>query len=173
MKITLINAVGKEPMDAKIMEDLAKELEKHGFVVEIGNAMQIPSKTYNEDRDQYDASDSLAAVKPEGALAVTDADLYEAGLNFMYGTANREGSALVSTARLNPEFYGEPANQSLLIKRLVKESMHQIARMMGAKHCENKVDGKSCAASFAENIHQIDDKAEKFCQEHAKLTEAK
>ena len=46
------------------------------------------------------------------------------GFNFVYGLGDPDGSAIISTMRLRPEWYGEKPNAKKLTDRFIKESMH-------------------------------------------------
>lgn len=69
-------------------------------------------------------------------MGITKVDLYEKGMNFVFGVASEKlRSAVVSIHRLRPEFYGRPSNDELLIERTVKEVMHELGHVFGLSHC--------------------------------------
>ena len=93
-------------------------------------------------------------------LGVTDVDLAIPMLTFLFGQAHLDGPiALVSLCRLRQEFYGLPANESLLRERTVKEVLHELGHTFGLAHCSEP----KCAMSLATHIELVDAKAEQYC----------
>ena len=45
------------------------------------------------------------------------------------------GAGVVSTARLNNEYYGRRGSDDDFIDRIVKEGSHEIGHMLGLPHC--------------------------------------
>lgn len=107
---------------------------------------------------------TLAALRRKiGAtaiLGVTDLDLYEEGLNFIFGLANRSlRSALISIRRLRNEFYGLPPDDDLLLERAIKEAMHELGHVFGLEHCPDP----RCVMHFSNSIHDTDVKGPLYC----------
>jgi archaemetzincin len=173
MQLDLVPVVGKKKVPKSLLSELAEALGKKGFVVKLQKEVTIPASAFNKARGQYDASAILPHVKPEGGLGITAEDLYEGGLNFVFGLGETEGSAVVSIARLDPERYGEPGGQAKLIGRLTKEVVHEVGHTLGMKHCENKAGAKQCVMAFSEGVHEVDEKGAAFCKEHAKMIDLK
>lgn len=93
-------------------------------------------------------------------LGVTGADLFIPILTFVFGLAYFEGrSALVSTHRLFPEFYGLPAAPDLVLQRLEKESLHEIGHTCGLRHCEDY----RCVMHYSNTAEEVDLKDASFC----------
>jgi archaemetzincin len=129
-------------------------------------ALPLPGNAYDGERGQYQSVEimkMLAQSAPQNAarvLGVTDVDLAIPMLTFLFGQAQFEGSvALVSLCRLHQEFYGLPAQESLLRERTVKEVLHELGHTFGLVHCSDS----SCAMSLATHIALVDSKAEKYC----------
>jgi len=105
----------------------------------------------------------LAQYAPPDAtriLGVTDVDLAIPMLTFLFGQAHLDGPiALVSLCRLHPEFYGLPADESLLRERTVKEALHELGHTFGLAHCSEP----KCAMSLATHIELVDTKTEQYC----------
>ncbi|MEM7813513.1 MAG: archaemetzincin family Zn-dependent metalloprotease [Candidatus Aenigmatarchaeota archaeon] len=171
MEIDILPLENEERVPKTLLKELAALLVKRNIKTRLLKAEKIPKAAFDKARGQYDALIVLQKIDRRGVLAVTAADIFEDGLNFVYGLGDREGSAIVSTFRLRPEFYGEAKNEELLLKRLVKECMHEIGHTLGMKHCTRMVGGKQCAMTFSESIHEVDAKSDRFCAEHAKLLE--
>jgi archaemetzincin len=128
--------------------------------------LPIPDFAYEPKRRQYQSVEimkMLAQFAPPDAtriLGVTDVDLSIPMLSFLFGQAQLDGPvALVSLFRLHQEFYGLPADESLLRERTVKEVLHELGHTFGLTHCSES----RCAMSLATHIGLVDAKAEEFC----------
>ena len=67
---------------------------------------------------------------------------------------------MVSTARLDPQFYGEPADSGKLTRRTVTEVLHELGHVFGLDHCE-RID---CVMWFSNTLVQTDRKDLQFCE---------
>jgi archaemetzincin len=96
----------------------------------------------------------------ERVLGVTACDLYVPVLTFVFGEAQLDGNcALVSTARLNEEFYGMPPREDLVRERLIKEAVHELGHTFGLRHCSNW----QCVMSSSHAVERLDVKEAGFC----------
>lgn len=132
---------------------------------------RIPENTfidaYNPRRKQFLGRlflPKLASLREEykarAVLGITSLDLYEEGLNFIFGLAHPGlGSAVVSIHRLRPEFYGEVPNETLLVERAIKEAMHELGHVFGLSHCPNP----RCVMHFSNSIIDTDMKSPYYC----------
>jgi archaemetzincin len=94
------------------------------------------------------------------ALGITGADLYAPGLNFVFAIADIEGRrAVISLARLRPQFYGSPPDDALFLQRAVKEAVHELGHTCGLGHCRNP----RCVMFFSNTLHDNDVKGPGFC----------
>lgn len=156
-------------------EKLEKDLEnKFNFKVRLGNKVEIPDYAYSKDRNQYNGRiilNELDNIKIEGAekiLVITEVDLFADDLNFIFGQAESSGKmALISTKRLNPEFYKQKKGEDLFYKRIFKEAVHELGHTFGLKHCQNK----KCVMHFSNKVEDTDVKEGVFCVECGKLYE--
>lgn len=148
----------------KLSSAIAHEL---GFPCHVGKGIDLPANAFNPYRGQFSGEallEKLADYPSECIiLGVTEVDLYANGMNFIFGIAQISGKAsVVSLHRLKPEFYGEPANEALLMERAIKEALHELGHVLGMHHCRNKL----CVMSFSNSISEVDFKSRKLCSEH-------
>ena len=139
--------------------------ETNAFVV--GGIMPLPDNAYNPKRGQYHSSRILSRIRAghqpahgDRVLGVTEADLYVPSLNFVFGEASRDGSAVVSLFRLRPEFYDEPWDVGLFIDRASKEAFHELGHTFGLGHCTDP----RCVMFFSNSIIDTDRKNRTFCK---------
>lgn len=121
---------------------------------------------YAADRRQYNATLILAgilrAAPSDGArwVGITRVDLFIPVLTFVFGQAQLNGrGSVVSTHRLRNEFYGLPADESLLVDRAVKEVVHEAGHILGLTHCPNF----ECVMHAATFVEEVDLKTERLC----------
>ena len=117
-------------------------------------------------REQVDADALLEqveqrAIKDDVALvALTAEDIGSALFTFFFGRARLFGrAALVSTARLQPEFYGLPADPELAARRAVREIVHELGHVAGVHHCRDY----RCVMHFCTDVTGIDASSHAFC----------
>ena len=133
-----------------------------------------PTESYNPLRQQYNSTAILARLlrldtpAQEKLLGVTDVDLFIPILTFVYGEAQLDNrAAVVSIFRLRQEFYGLPADDSLLYQRCEKEALHELGHTFGLVHCPQF----DCLMHYSNSIEQIDLKTNLFCPVcHGRLT---
>jgi archaemetzincin len=125
------------------------------------------TRSYRNSRKQHDA-DALLAELAWGSdparktVFIIHEDMYSKPRDFVFGLA-KGNAAVVSTARLDPRFYGKIPDMrtagALFKERILKEAMHEIGHLHGLPHCE---DG-SCVMVFSESIEGVDSKGRDFC----------
>ena len=154
--------------DAELLAPLERTL-RAAFSVEVRvhRASLDAGPAFDSVRNQYNASSILLKIlehAPPGAgrlLGITDADLFVPVLTFIFGEAQYEGrGALVSTARLRAEFYGDPPDPSLLLERFLKEAVHELGHTYGLKHCFIP----ACVMNSSTAVEGIDEKSVLFCR---------
>ena len=151
---------------------LKERLEDVFGECKILKAIELPTKAYNPKRNQYNSRIILMKIpiSCDIVLGVTEVDLYAYTFNFIFGEAELEGKrAIISLARLDPEFYGKEKNSSLLKIRALKEAMHEIGHVLGLMHCRNK----KCVMYFSNTIFDTDYKDWKYCKTCLKWLEVK
>jgi len=125
------------------------------------------SHAYNIQRKQYLASKLIKSligntkVKNEKVIGIVDVDLYSPHLNFVFGEADYFSStAIMSLYRLRQEYYGQPADEDLLIARACKEIIHELGHTLGLQHCSNP----ECVMYFSNALADTDRKESYFCE---------
>ena len=119
----------------------------------------------DEGRGQYYSTAILqrlerAADMDARVLGVTACDLYVPVLTFVFGEAQLDGNcAVVSTARLQEEFYGMPGREELYRERLLKEAAHELGHTFGLRHCADW----RCVMSSSHGVERLDVKGADFC----------
>jgi len=133
--------------------------------VEVLPAETPPARAFNVSRQQYSSTEILAtlagrALPQSRLLAVTPSDLYVPVLTFVFGEAQLDGAcAVVSTCRLQQEFYGLPADERLLKERLLKEAVHELGHTWKLMHCRDY----QCVMAPSHAVEWIDLKGHQFC----------
>jgi len=145
-----------------LQEGLTREL---GAVVRLGENLPLPPSC-PEGAGQCQAAPfltALAAVPRSGedlTLGVTAVDLTVPGLNFVFGLADKPSrGAVISLARLYPEFYGRPRNPELFKARALKEAVHELGHLLGLGHCPDP----ACIMFFSNSLADTDRKGPGFC----------
>jgi len=140
--------------------------------VAILRPIQIPEVALNPTRRQYHSTTVLKLLNRtlggrfHRMLALTTVDLFVPQLNYVFGEADvLNGMAIVSIARLRPQFYGLRAEEDVTEKRLEKEVIHEIGHTYNLSHCENPL----CVMYFSNNIQDTDRKLSDFCKECKKM----
>lgn len=140
--------------------------ERFLFKFTVEAPLPLPAAAYNISKKQYFAPTILKKIKISPAshllfaVGLTPVDLYGTDMNFMYGAVNRqERIAIVSTHRLQPEYYGHPASPELHFARLLKEFTQQLVHCMGGKNCYSR----TCVMYVTKNVYEIDSKDSLFC----------
>jgi len=130
------------------------------------------TRSFRSERNQYDAEVLLKDLRkfaPLGAhrtVFLLREDMFASRLNFIFGLA-MENVCIVSTARLDPRFYGEKDMEKareLFKERVIKEIVHELGHTMGLPHCDNK----KCVMVFSNSIDDVDNKGKEFCKNCAK-----
>ena len=164
MKINL------EPLghvDSEIIEEVRNRVNAVFLCpVEIGLGLSDLAQAYNHQREQYIASELLAALnagkkgKSEKVVGIADVDLYAPGLNFVFGQADvLSGTTIISLCRLRQEYYGLPPDRDLFLVRAVKEIVHELGHTFGLSHCPDS----RCVMHFSNSLADTDWKEANFC----------
>lgn len=163
-----------DDVDEKYLRPLIPILERR-FTTKVHLALdkQMPNPDYAYD---YQAEKHkvmpimLELVKvdvPEGAkvLGVVNVDLFvHRSLDeFIFGQAqygHNTKAALISMYRMNPFSYvGGKPDDELLLKRMMKEAVHELGHLFGLRNCVEK----ECAMYLAKDLRSLDKKTDNFC----------
>ena len=137
----------------------------YGYPCRIALPVRVPESSYSADRDQYNAEvivEKIMEKMPNDAeklLCVVDVDLFVPSLNFVFGLA-AGNTALISLARLRPEYYGEKKNEYLFRERALKEAIHELGHTFGLQHCHDI----RCIMHFSNRLEDTDIKGPDFCE---------
>ena len=166
VRINLVPCGSVSPALLGFLKDgLKRELEAEVFQVE---QVPVPSGAYDPRRRQYRAEAFLPLLPPYRpgsnglVLGITAKDLFVPDLNFVFGLADsRQKCAIISLARLQPEFYGLPSIPQLFEERALKEALHELGHILGLGHCPNP----ACVMFFSNSLADTDRKGPGFCPE--------
>ncbi len=147
-----------QSVDPNVVSHLAQDLSGLGFTVSVGSPIEIPAHAYDPQRRQYHAEALLAVVRDiPGArvLGITKADLFVETLNFVFGLAEKPGSAaVISLCRLQAGIDAQIYRQ-----RIAKEAVHEVGHTLGLDHCPNP----ECVMHFSNSLRDTDRKGNHFC----------
>jgi archaemetzincin len=123
------------------------------------DAIDEPAPAFSPQRGQWSSVAFLEALLPRVPLAaarllgVTERDLFVPVLSFVYGQAQLGGKvAVVSLARLRPEFHGLPGSPEVLARRAAAEAVHEVGHTFGLVHCPDR----RCPMSLSIGLEDLD-----------------
>jgi len=125
-----------------------------------------PPSAHDPSRGQWRSDEVLKDLLchlPDDAsrlLGVSERDLFLPILTFVYGQAQLHGKvAVVSLARLRPEFHGLPPDPELLAERAGKEAVHEVGHTFGLVHCLDQ----RCPMALSTGLAELDLKTAEPC----------
>ena len=144
-------------------DSLNQLAERVGNVFSVKTDVQKASinidRAYDQSRGQHNSTALLAQVlngaplSQEKHILVVEVDLYIPVLTFVFGEAQLNGvAAIVSTHRLQNQFYGLSHNYPLMLKRLEKEIVHELGHNFGLYHCRQF----ECVMRSSTYVEEID-----------------
>jgi archaemetzincin len=169
--------------ESGIVRELIFPLQKTFRADVVLTSGSVPlQRFYDPDRGQYNSTLILQYIQNAFAkgrpfdeksetiyLAIAASDLFIPILTYVFGEAELGGRvAVASYYRLRNELYGLPPNRPLLIRRLIKESVHELGHTFGLVHCLSQ----ECVMHASTYVEDIDLKGEGFCKECERLLRA-
>lgn len=125
------------------------------------------TRSFRSKRNQYVADVLLAELAPFAVsggktVFVVHEDLFSGSSDFVFAHA-KNSCAVVSVTRLDPRFYGPPADLPsaglLFRERIRKEALHQLGRLCSLPDCWDK----SCVMAQSDSVEDVDSKGREFC----------
>jgi archaemetzincin len=148
-----------------VIKETYDKLNPAGFNINLIDSLPDLDFAYDKIRKQYYAPmilNELEKYLPENGralIAVTDKDLYDQGLNFIFGEANNRIS-IVSINRFKPCSWKDKEKEvKLLYDRTTKTIIHELGHIFGLGHC----DDKKCVMFFSNWLDDTDTKTKKAC----------
>jgi archaemetzincin len=148
----------------KLLEEDSSRLRHHFEDVTIHpESLTVPEGSYAKERRQFQAKPFLDTLEncvshSEHALGIVNHDLFVPELNFIFGSAQFGGNAIVALPRLRQSFYGLQDDDDLFFRRTVKEVFHELGHAMGLRHCTNH-----CVMIFSNSLADTDNKPSDYC----------
>jgi archaemetzincin len=144
----------------------AKVEQVFGVTTKILRSALSLDRAYDQSRGQHNSTALLALLigldpSAQGKrVLIVDVDLYIPVLTFVFGEAQLGGmAAIVSTHRLQNQFYGLPHDDDLMLKRLEKEVIHELGHTFGLFHCRQF----ECVMRSSTYVEEIDLKRADLC----------
>jgi archaemetzincin len=113
-----------------------------GMKTDVQKASINIDRAFDQSRGQHNSTALIAQIlnavplNEEKNILVVEVDLYIPVLTFVFGEAQLNGVAsIVSTHRLQNQFYGLSHDYPLMLKRLEKEIVHEVGHNFGLYHC--------------------------------------
>lgn len=132
-------------------------------IVELGAPLvgrEIPGRGQLDAAHLVHELAAAAEARHEVLVGLTARDLAIPIFTHVFGYATVGGwAAVVSLARLAPEFYGLEADPELLARRAVAEIIHELGHVGGLGHCRDA----SCVMHFAAQVEAIDLRGSRPC----------
>ena len=154
-------------IDQNLLEELSETIELvFARKTRILERRERPHFAFDAKRKQYLSIPVLGRVlqcadeETEKIVGITDVDICVPVLRFVFGQAQLSGrAALISTARLQQQFYGLPEDQELLAARVKKETVHELGHTYGLVHCKDPL----CVMHYSNSLREVDSRPLEFC----------
>jgi archaemetzincin len=156
--------VSNKQLVSALQERLSKQLGKEVL-------LETPTidleAVRSAERNQYYSTKLIAQALTfyegrEGKfILLVDVDLYIPVFTFVFGEAMLNGSvSIVSLCRLYEEFYSSRTDDALLMRRAMKELLHELGHNYGLYHCSDW----NCVMHASTGIEEVDIKGDFYCK---------
>lgn len=143
--------------------------DEFGVPVDYRDPGARPVDTFDVRRKQHSSREMLRWLLTQHGdrsgqlLGITDVDLCNPVLTFVFGEAQLDGhAAVVSFARLL-----DTANAALTTVRLQREAVHELGHTFGLLHCEGvEASGgraRPCVMARSASVRAVDGKSDRLC----------
>ncbi len=129
--------------------------------------LDMPRKTYDKQRLQYNAVGLLKAIEAisfhgfHKVIAVLDVDIFIPIFTYVFGEARQGGKvALVSLYRLGKHPDGSSPEHSLVFERASKIALHELGHLFGLLHCMDE----RCLMHFSGGVEEVDQTPLNLCR---------
>ena len=160
-KIILTPVLFAEPVILKFITE--KLNDTIGITANIENHEIDIESHYSSERSQYDALKIIQAHHhPEESkfMICTSVDLFIPIFTFVFGLAQLNGNiGIISSHRLENQYYGLPKDKNLLGERLAKETIHELGHLFGLRHCSQY----KCVMAISNTAEEVDIKDFQYC----------
>jgi archaemetzincin len=171
MRTLRLLPLGSPPGD--VLDRLGAGLrEAFGIPARRVGGLADPPDAFDASRNQWSAVAVLRAILEattsdgERVLGITERDLFVPVLTFVYGQAQLRGRvAVISLARLRPEFHGLRPDPELVARRAIKEAVHEVGHTLGLVHCLDR----RCPMALSIGLDDLDFKSAAPCSSCAAL----
>ena len=143
-----------------------KVAEVFGVETKIQKASISVERAFDQSRGQHNSTALVAQVlkafpdSRDKYILVVEVDLFIPVLTFVFGEAQLNGTAaIVSTHRLQNQFYGLAHDYPLMLARLEKEIVHELGHTFGLYHCRQF----ECVMRSSTYVEEIDLKRSVLC----------
>jgi len=172
-------------IDKCVIDLLAGKIpEKTGMKALLTGKIDVPSEACDEERGQYFGDNLLDTLRNSAdrikgfdrtpltkltILGIIDKDCFADNHNFIFGEAMlRGGESFIALPRLRQSYYGQPENDDLFKRRIVKEAVHEIGHTAGLVHCPDQM----CVMHFSNTLKDTDVKNDTYCVRCLRIIEA-
>lgn len=160
-EILLTSVLFGEPFVLDFVKN--KLVDVMGMSASIQNHEIDLESNFNSQRGQYDALKIIQTYPYTGrakTLICTSVDLYIPIFTFVFGLAQLGGNVgIISSYRLDNQYYGLQKDKNLLGERLAKETIHELGHLFGLRHCPQY----KCVMAISNTAEEVDIKGLAYC----------
>ncbi len=163
--IHIINGLNLESEKLGLLADKVNLV--YSSVTDVLRSNLQVERAFDQSRGQYNSTALLTLLLNQFSsldnkyILIVDVDLYIPVLTFVFGEAQLSGVAsVVSTHRLQNQFYGLPHDDAITMVRLEKEVIHELGHTFGLYLCRQF----ECVMRSSTYVEEIDLKKAEPCK---------